>query len=238
MNKYLFALCLSLFVITGSLCHAEIAIADSTIATTNVAQRNITYEEWNDLTNDDAFNYRDKIENQKIEKPRNNEGWEKFMRKVGAFLSSTAGKIIIWGMLLLVILFAVYKVLMGERSSIFGRNRQAHGGEEHTIAEDINETDWESLLNKAAKKGDLRLSVRYSYMLLLRVLQDSELISYREDKTNFQYISELAESQYKQPFRNLSRQYEYTWYGEYPISQSNYEAYIGAIMDIKKKLGR
>jgi hypothetical protein len=241
MNKYLcsFVLCFSLYIFSGYNAAADI-VADTVSAIPNQqqevekTQRNITYQEWNDLTNDDAFNYRDKIENQKIEQPKTN----KFSKGLRSLFSSPITKVAIWGLLILVILYAVYKVIAGERSSIFGKSSKAQGGEEHAVIEDINETDWEKLLHKAAKEGDLRLSVRYSYMLLLRLLQDSGLILYREDKTNFQYISELAETQYKQSFRNLSRQYEYTWYGEYPISQSSYDEYIATIMDIKKKLGR
>lgn len=243
MNRYIvsFVLCFSLILVPGYTATAEIAVDTLSAADHGAqkAERTITYEEWNDLTNDDAFNYRTKVEQEKVEEPkRNYSGWYKFWYGVLAWLGSTVGKVVIWTLLIAVILFAVYKVLTGDRSSIFGRSSKVMSEDTHALIEDINDTNWEKLLEKAAKEGDLRLSVRYSYMLLLRILQDSELILYREDKTNFQYISELADTQYKQPFRTLSRQYEYTWYGEYPISADSYNEYIAAIMDIKKKLGR
>lgn len=250
MNRYLFAfiLCFSLTVFQGYGVFAETA-TDTVSANTYEmqaeepepkTQRNITYEEWNDLTNDDAFSYRKTVENEKIEEPeqRDYSGWYRFWGAIWEWMGSTGGKVIIWSFLIAVILYAVYKILVGDGISIFGRTSKVLAEDTHALVEDINDTNWEKLLEKAAKEGDLRLSVRYSYMLLLRLLQDSDLIQYREDKTNFQYVSELADTQYKQPFRTLSRQYEYTWYGEYPISQDSYNEYIASIMDIKKKLGR
>jgi tetrahydromethanopterin S-methyltransferase subunit G len=240
MNKYLFSflLCLNVLLFSGYTSSAEIAV-DSAVSVSETKQvRNITYEEWHDLTNDDDFRYKDKVENQKIKQPTNN-AFTKFFDAIGKWMGSPLGKFIVWGLLILVILYAVYKVVLGERSSIFGkRSKVQDDGDIHAVVEDINETDWEKLLHKSAKEGDLRLSVRYSYMLLLRLLQDSGLILYREDKTNYQYASELADTQYKQPFRQLSRQYEYTWYGNFPISETSYEEYVSTIMDLKKKLGR
>lgn len=250
MNRYLFTfiLCLGLTLFGGHRGFAETA-ADTVYANTYEqqaegsepkAQRNITYEEWNDLTNDDAFRYRKTIENEKVEEPeqRDHSAWYRFWGTIWEWMGSTAGKVIIWASLIVIILYAVYKILVGDGISIFGRTSKVLAEDTHALVEDINDTNWEKLLEKAAKEGDLRLSVRYSYMLLLRLLQDSGLIHYREDKTNFQYISELADTQYKQPFRTLSRQYEYTWYGEYPISQESYNEYLATVMDIKRKLGR
>lgn len=237
MYKYLWIVvfCLGLLASTE---HRAIAQASNDTEESTGAKRNITSAEWKELTNDEYFSYRDKVENKKLPKKQNNSAFGKFLKSLAAFLSSTAGKVLIWGLLILVVGYAVYRLVIGERSSIFGRSSRKQGEEVTAVVEDINETNWEKLLDEAAKAGNLRLAVRYSYMLLLQMLERSELIQYRQDKTNYQYASELADTSYKQPFRQLSRQYEYTWYGNFPISENSYAEYIDTLMTLKNKLGR
>ena len=102
--------------------------------------------------------------------------------------------------------------------------------------EDITNTNWEALLQKASANNDLRLAVRYSYMWLLQLLQEHELIKYRGDKTNYEYYSELAGTNYKQSFKQLSRQYEYTWYGNFLPSDTAYQQYLSLFGNLKTQL--
>ncbi len=237
MNRYLLILivCIGLLLPTG---YSVTAQAADTETETSAPKRNITASEWKELTNDKDFSYRDKVENKKVPPKQNNSAFAKFLQAVGAFFSSGIGQILMWGLLILVVGYAVYKLIIGERSGIFGRSSKNQGEDVSAVVEDINETNWEKLLESAQKEGNLRLAVRYSYMLLLQVLQRSELIQYRNDKTNYQYASELTDTPYKQPFRQLSRQYEYAWYGNFPMTEHSYEEYIGTLMNLKKKLDR
>ena len=235
MRRYLFVLmmCIGLLQTTGHTTYAQ----TQTETSADEPARNITASEWKELTNDKDFSYRDKVEHEEI-KPIENSALTRFIRALASFLTSTGGRILMWSLLLLVVAYAVYKLVIGERGGIFGKRSQKGNEEETAVIEDINETNWEKLLDSAAKEGDLRMAVRYSYMLLLQVLEQSELIQYRNDKTNYQYASELADTPYKQPFRQLSRQYEYTWYGNFPISDSSYREYMDTLMTLKNKLGR
>lgn len=207
-------------------------------------KRNISAQEWQELTNDDAFSYRDSIEFKKIEpvkeKPRTENTFIKAWRKFVKFLSSKEGQIIVWGLLFCIIAYAVYKTVIGDRSSLFGKTSkvQAAPDDADLDLDDITDTNWESLLHKAAKEGDLRMAVRYSYLLLLQILQEKDLIHYRNDKTNFQYAGELVDTPYKQTFRKLTRQYEYTWYGNFPISNETYSNHIDELLTLKKQVGK
>lgn len=238
MNRYLLivAICIGLLLPTGYSAYAQ--AENNTKTEANMPERNITAAEWKELTNDNEFSYRDKVENKKTPPKPNNSAFAKFLKAVAAFLSSTAGQVLMWGLLILVVGYAVYKLIIGERSGIFGRSSKKQSEDVTAVVEDINETNWEKLLESAQKEGNLRLAVRYSYMLLLQVLERSELIQYRNDKTNYQYASELTDTPYKQPFRQLSRQYEYAWYGNFPITERSYEEYIDTLMTLKKKLDR
>jgi hypothetical protein len=232
-SKYFFY---CLLILTLAFTSTDKLYAQADTAQTEAPARNITYTEWNEITNDREFYYRDSVEYKP--KPivkRELSFFERFL----IWLGSGVGQVIAWGLLILVVGYAVYRIVIGERGGIFARKSKREsidtaGGRD----EDINETNWEQLLQKAAKDGDLRLAVRYSYMWLLQVLQHSQLIEYRNGKTNYEYYSELADSPYKAAFRQLSRQYEYTWYGGFAISQESYDEYIKQFYQLQKQLDR
>jgi hypothetical protein len=132
----------------------------------------------------------------------------------------------------------VYKLFVGNNSVLSGRKRKLEGGDAGTeVKEDIEANNWEELMQQASHNNDARLAVRYSYMWLLQILQQKNLIQYSADKTNYEYYRELAETTYRQPFRTLSKQYEYTWYGKYELSQTAYNDYLSQFHNLKKQLG-
>jgi hypothetical protein len=243
LNKYIGValLCILLAAIPTGYTYAQDDTADEEY-TVPAEKRDLTAAEWNEITNDQDYNYRDSLEykkNTREVKPPADSGFKKALMAFFAWLGSTWGQIIVWGLLILIVLYAIYRVVSGDTSGIFGRkSKTTENPSVQPDTEDITETNWDQLLQKAAKEGDLRLSVRYSYMLLLQILQHNELIQYRSDKTNYDYYSELADTPYKQTFRQLSRQYEYTWYGNFAISQETYEEYMRTLNDLKKQLGR
>jgi hypothetical protein len=59
---------------------------------------------------------------------------------------------------------------------------------------------------------------------LLKQLSDSQLIDWQPDKTNQTYLRELATQRpnLRAPFAELTRQFEYVWYGELPLQRPLY----------------
>lgn len=203
--------------------------------------RNITAPEWQELTNDPAYYYRDSLEFTKVTPPAppKESSSPEFWMALMEFVNGTLGQVLIWGLLITAILYAVYRIVIGDRSAIFGKKSPKHEQERgHQDIEDITDSNWEQLLRKAEQTGDLRLSIRYSYLLLLQVLQEAELIRYRSDKTNFQYAGELADTPYKQTFRKLTRQYEYAWYGNFPVSAEMHALHMQELFTLKQLVSR
>lgn len=77
-------------------------------------------------------------------------------------------------------------------------------------------------IRKAASEGNFRLAVRYWYIHLLRFFDRHELISYHPEKTNSDYVQEISNSDYRAKFAELSRIYDFVWYGEIPIAEREY----------------
>ncbi len=121
--------------------------------------------------------------------------------------------------------FIVLKLLEVDLTAAFGRSpRRAPLGYD-TATENIHELDFAALLAQAEAAGNRRLAVRLGYLQLLKQLADQRLIDWQPDKTNQTYLRELAAGPrpaLRPPFAELTRQFEYVWYGELPLSPALY----------------
>ena len=78
----------------------------------------------------------------------------------------------------------------------------------------LQEENIEDLMNQAIRDNDYRLAVRYLYLNALKKLSDKKLIDWKPDKTNRQFVKELANHPLSDLFSKLSLIYEYVWYGK------------------------
>lgn len=78
----------------------------------------------------------------------------------------------------------------------------------------VTESDIDRLLREAIERGDLRAAVRLYYIKLLKHLHTTGFISWKKDKTNHEYASELSARPFTRDFRKLMLAYEIIWYGE------------------------
>ena len=126
--------------------------------------------------------------------------------------------------LIVAVLYLVY-VLFNEGSSglfISGKNRTLNTFGEIT-SENIENTDVQSLIDQAENNNDYRLAVRYYYILVLKFLSLKNLIRFEENKTNADYLNEIAHLKFSNQFAYTSYLYNYIWYGEFPLNMEQYQ---------------
>ena len=87
----------------------------------------------------------------------------------------------------------------------------------------VKKADISSLINQAISEENYRLAVRYLYLKSLRLLDQTEHISYRFQKTNEDYINEIKETGIKEQFTKITRLYDFIWYGDFPLSKERFE---------------
>ncbi len=56
----------------------------------------------------------------------------------------------------------------------------------------------------------------------MKRLADANIIKYTQDKTNFDYLLELQPTGYYNSFFRVTRDYEYSWYGQFSVSPETY----------------
>ncbi len=119
--------------------------------------------------------------------------------------------------------FVIYKLFIGQ--GLFFRNKKSTSAVPAVeLDEVINESDLEKALRTAISKKDYRLGVRYLFLMTLQRLGDRGALQLSTDKTNYQYATELSGKSYAVRFAQLSLQYEYVWFGNFNISESQFSA--------------
>lgn len=191
------------------------------------------------LKGDNAFWYANKDRRTQNKKTESNSFWEKFWETVFTMLRSPLFRQIIWLLMLSLFAAAVIWFLVQNKMNIFGSGKtvilaaQAKGGD----ADKIFTTDLQEAADKAAEKGDYRLAIRFSYLLLLKTFSENGLISYGTDTTNSEYLAQLYSRPCYRDFFNVTRSYEYAWYGEMPVNKQQYESVVSDFSSLYQKAG-
>jgi|GEM_PF-512004 len=198
--------------------------------------RQVSDADWKKLTADKAFRYEE--EQPQPAPGANRPGWwSRFFLSIFEFMLSTGGKVVSVILVSLLLLFIIVRVIQMKGNILFARKDKKMGGENaEALADDDVPDNWEDAIQEAARSGNYRLALRHSYRYLLHLLGEKGLIAFQAAKTNYQYVYELAGTRLHKPFAQLTRDYEYAWYGGFEIAKDNFDQYYQTILSIKKAL--
>ena len=113
--------------------------------------------------------------------------------------------------------------LSGSSIGLFRRkNKISNAGEEEVATEDIFAINYQKEIDKAAAAGNYRLAVRLMFLRLLKNMSEKNVIRYQQDKTNFDYLLQLHSTKHYTDFFRITRNYEYSWYGKFEVSEKSY----------------
>lgn len=87
----------------------------------------------------------------------------------------------------------------------------------------IRYKDIDQLIENALQKKNYRLAIRYQYLKILRFLEEGNVIKYEFSKTNQDYIAELWQHPVRPLFTEITRYYDYAWYGGFSVSIAQYQ---------------
>jgi len=162
------------------------------------------------LKKDDAFWYADKV----------------FKKKKGKVPQNVNSKMPTqWmNMTMLVVIVVIFIGLLGwylfQNNIIRRKQRVAREKQEETISEEnIFDIDYQKEIERAIRGLNYRLATRLLFLRLLKNLSQKNIIQYKQDRTNFDYLLQLSQGKYYHDFFRLTRNYEYAWYGKFEVSQ-------------------
>lgn len=132
--------------------------------------------------------------------------------------------VFIWVFVIAGLILAVWIFSRSEFSAFLKGNVKNAEFNFEDIGEDLSGIDFSKRIEEAKSAHDFRLAVRWLYLKQLFFLNQKSLISWQPYKTNMDYMNELSTSEFKAVFKEISKVYEYVWYGEYPINQNNFSS--------------
>ncbi|MFD2920502.1 hypothetical protein ACFS6H_12320 [Terrimonas rubra] len=136
------------------------------------------------------------------------------------------------------LIFIAWWYINNGQGSLFRRDPRAFGNESEAedIPEDIFAINYAAAISKAMAAGDYRLAVRLMYLQVLANMHHRNIIKYKQDATNFDYLMQLHQTGYYPEFFKVTRHYEYAWYGLFPVNKQAFDAIKQDIDALNQKI--
>ena len=126
---------------------------------------------------------------------------------------------LVWFLIITGFTAVVIWYLASSNASIFRRAPYAiASATEDANSENIFEINFENEISKTIATGQYRLAVRLMFLRMLKNLSEKNIIQYKQDKTNLDYLMQVHPTSYYKDFFRLTRNFEYTWYGKFDLS--------------------
>lgn len=164
---------------------------------------------------------KDKPKNKKPQEEKTPKEREGFSFNTGFSKTFATVLLVVIGAVLLVVLLRLTLGMSGK-----AKNKKINAIREATTLEEIEEDlethDPTTLIDRAIQNGDYRLALRLYYLKIIRELSLAEIIAWKKDKTNGDYLRELKTSQLRSPFSAVTLAFERIWYGNRLIDREEF----------------
>lgn len=123
----------------------------------------------------------------------------------------------------IIIGFIIYKLAKRELS--FGFVGSGEEKTESDLVVTIKKDEFDSMIEKARNDGNRSEVIRLSFLKIISELNNQDIIRYSEDKTNRDYYYEIKDDAIKTQFKRVSNIFDYTFYGEFEITDTHLNQY-------------
>ena len=181
---------------------------------------------------DEAFWYVDKVPNR--QKPPEVDPNKKYKEP---FYLQNWFRTLLWMVIIGAFIAVLVWFLIASDIKLFRKKaKRLQSQEDMAISEDIFSVDYEQEIEKAIVDQNYRLGVRLMYLHVLRMFSEKNIIQYKIERTNSDYLLQLFNTSYYKDFFRLTRNFEYVWYGKFDISQAAFEMIKQDYSKIKSQL--
>jgi hypothetical protein len=177
-----------------------------------VKERKIGEKALNNVRNDDAYWYAN------LEPPKKEEKKSQPKIEVRTNWFNTFFWILLIGGFLALLIW----LLSSSNISFLRRSPDEIESDVEEPEENIFERNFDKEIQAAADAKNYRLAVRLMYLQVLRLMADKRMIQYAADKTNGDYLLQLSSTRYYGDFFRLTRNFDYVWYGKFPVSDEGF----------------
>lgn len=152
--------------------------------------------------------------------------WEWLWNQIGELFNgkstSITIRIIRYVFIIAIISVIIYLLFKNNvRALFYGKSASLSSDFTETL-EEIREMDFAKRIAEEVSNRNFRKAVRLYFLKILKELNQENLISWKQDKTNADYQKELRKTPYDKQFGELSRLYEYIWYGDFKLDEADF----------------
>jgi hypothetical protein len=149
---------------------------------------------------------------------------EKELKRKTSITEQTWFKTLMWFIIIGGFAVALMLYLSDSNVGLFRKKVSVFQDEKHEEeTENIFEINYKVRIDKAVKAGNYRLAVRLMFLQMLKTMAGKKLIQYKQDHTNFDYLLQLRNTTHYNDFFRITRDYEYTWYGNFPVNEKEWD---------------
>lgn len=150
--------------------------------------------------------------------------------KLGRYFTGVDGRIVwkaveyaVYGIVTAAVLLVIIKLLGADLRGLFFSPKKMRPAPDEAI-EHIENIDFDALIARSLEGHDYRAVVRLLYHKSLKELSALGLVHWKIDKTNNDYLFELSSSPLGGDFTELTRIFEYIWYGNFDLPAETFVA--------------
>lgn len=197
----------------------EVSI-DSDYSTEDLSVQKFDRVEWKKLTENIDYT-EEKIEEEDEEVPESSNFNSEGIEAIGKFLMYLVIAIGIGALI-----FIISKLII-EGDFDFKRNKKLkHASttyELDEIEENLPDVELKTPIEKAIAEGNYSLAIRLYYLSIIQELSAKEIITWKREKTNFEYLGEMRNHRLSNDFREGTQIFERVWYGENEIDETIFQ---------------
>jgi Domain of unknown function (DUF4129) len=153
--------------------------------------------------------------------------WRWFWNKVDALMQrngvKTGMKVLMYVVAALILIYAILRFMGMEKVMLWISGNKAVNPAFDIKEDNIYGIDFTQALEEAVAQGRFREATRLHYLKTLRILSDLGRINWTKQKTNIDFVQDLTGTDLSHGFVDITRIYEYAWYGEFPVSEKEYQ---------------
>jgi hypothetical protein len=172
--------------------------------------------------------------------------WDRFKQWLVWFIQSLfekavttdLGRLIMYTLAGILVIVVIMMLLKVNAFKVFYSGADQQKPSYQVFHENIHVMDFEKLIREATEKKEFRLATRLTFLHALKLLSDQHLIEFNPGKTNHDYVEELITPDLKTGLNELSFYFDYAWYGNFSISNTQFEKINTTFTEWRSKISR
>lgn len=104
------------------------------------------------------------------------------------------------------------------------------------IEENLHDAELDPLIRQAINQKQYALAIRLYYLAIVKELSISNVIQWKKDKTNREYLREMRQSTLFEPFKSTTSIFEKVWYGDSALQESDFNILQPAFQDLLNRV--